>query len=140
MRATLDGATVKAGDALPAHEKTYTTVDLVAYGAATWDWHRLHYDLEYARSRQLPNVIIDGQMFGAVFARQAIDWAGPRSFVAGMNIRMRAMAFAGDTLRCEGQVSEVRAEAGYHVVMLAQRLVSGDRLCAESATTLHLPR
>ena len=140
MRATLDGATVKAGDALPGHEKTYTTVDLVAYGAATWDWHRLHYDLQYARSRQLPNVIIDGQMFGAVFARQAIAWAGPRAFVAGMNIRMRAMAFAGDTLRCEGQVGEVRAEAGYHIVVLKQQLLNGDRLCAECATTLHLPR
>ncbi len=31
-----------------------TTADLVAYGGATWDWNRLHFDLDYARSLTCP--------------------------------------------------------------------------------------
>jgi acyl dehydratase len=139
MRPTLDAAALTPGDRLPACEKAFSTVDLVAYGAATWDWHRLHYDLAYAQARKLPNVIIDGQMYGALFARQALDWAGPRAFIARMNVRMRSMAFAGDTLRGEAEVSEVRAGDGHHVVVVAQRLLNGERLVAECTTELRLP-
>lgn len=140
MQATLRAAELSVGDALPGYEKTFSTAALVAYGAATWDWHRLHYDLEYVRSRDLPNVIVDGQVFGALFARQAIGWAGPRAFIAGMNIRMRSMTFAGDTLRGTGEVTELRADADHDVAVLAQRLLNGERLVAECTSALRLPR
>jgi acyl dehydratase len=122
------------GEALPVLEKRFTAVDLVAYGAATWDWHRLHYDVDYARSRKLPGVIVDGQAFGALFARAALDWAGPRAFIRRLSFKMKSMAFAGDTLRAEGEVTEVRQGA----VVLSQRLTSGARLVAEGVTELKL--
>ena len=140
IQPTLDGAGVRPGDVLPRYEKALSTVDLFAYGAATWDWHRLHYDLEYARSRDLPGVLVDGQMFGALFARQAMDWAGPGAFVAHLSMRMRAMAFVGDTLRGEGEVGEVRAGDDHYVVVLAQRLRNGERVSAECTTEVRLPR
>ena len=68
---------MKPGDLLPPFEKTFTTVDLFAYGAATWDWHRMHYDAELARSKGFAAPVIDGQMYGAVFAQVAMRWAGP---------------------------------------------------------------
>lgn len=126
---------MKPGALLPPLEHHFTTVDLVAYGAATWDWHRLHYDLEYARSRNLPGVIIDGQAFGALFARAALQWAGPRAFLWKMSLRMKSMAFAGDTLRAEGEVSAVEER----VVTLAQRLSKGGQLVAEATTRIRLP-
>ena len=125
---------MKPGASLPALEHHFTTVDLVAYGAATWDWHRLHYDLEYARSRKLPGVIIDGQAFGALFARAALQWAGPRAFLWKMSLRMKSMAFAGDTLRAEGSVTS--ADGG--VVVLEQRLMNGERVIAECTSSLSL--
>jgi hydroxyacyl-ACP dehydratase HTD2-like protein with hotdog domain len=126
---------VTPGDPLPMLEKRFTAVDLVAYGAATWDWHRLHYDLEYARSRKLPGVIVDGQAFGALLARAALDWAGPRAFLARMAFRMKSMAFAGDTLRVEGSVSDVKG----NVVVLKQRLMNQEHLAAEATTEIRLP-
>jgi acyl dehydratase len=126
---------VAAGESLPVLEKKFTAVDLVAYGAATWDWHRLHYDADYARSRKLPGVIVDGQAFGALLARAALDWAGPRAFIAKMSLRMKSMAFAGDTLRAEGVVSEVKKNK----VILTQRLMNQDRLAAEATTEIRLP-
>lgn len=134
---TRASAEIKPGDAVPGFSKTFGAADLVAYGAATWDWHRLHFDQEYARSVKLPNVILDGQAYGALFARQAMRWAGPRAFISKLGFRMRAMTFAGDTLSAEGEVTEVRGA----VVVLAQRLKLGDgRLAADCTTELRLPR
>lgn len=135
IKQTIAAAHLKVGDKLPLLEKRFTTVDLVAYGAATWDWHRLHYDIEYARGRKLPGVIVDGQAFGALLARAALDWAGPRAFISKMSLRMKSMAFAGDTLRAEGTVSEVKENA----VVLTQRLMNQDRVAAEATTEIRLP-
>lgn len=125
---------MKAGDPLPPFEKTFTPVDLFAYGAATWDWHRMHYDAELARSKGFAAPVIDGQMYGALFARVAMRWAGPRGFITRMSLRMKAMAFAGDTLRAEGSVAEVDG----HAAVLTQRLMNGERVIAECTTSLSL--
>ena len=125
---------MKAGDTLPPLEKTFTTVDLFAYGAATWDWHRMHYDAELARSKGFAAPVIDGQMYGALFAMVAMRWAGPRAFVTGMSLRMKSMAFAGDTLRAEGSVTTTDGSK----VVLEQRLTRGDRVIAECTTSLSL--
>ena len=133
MRPTRTSAS--RGEALPVLERQFTAVDLVAYGAATWDWHRLHYDLEYAHSKKLPGVIVDGQAFGALLARAALDWAGPRAFITRMSLRMKSMAFAGDTLRAEGQVASVNDD----LVTISQRLMNQDRVAAEATTEIRLP-
>lgn len=133
MRPTRTSAS--RGEALPVLERQFTAVDLVAYGAATWDWHRLHYDLEYAHSKKLPGVIVDGQAFGALLARAALDWAGPRSFITRMSLRMKSMAFAGDTLRAEGQVASIKN----NLVTISQRLMNQDRIAAEATTEIRLP-
>ncbi len=135
---TLSIDNVHVGDAIPAQARTFTTVDLVSYGAATWDWHRLHYDIEYARAMKLPNVIVDGQAYGAVFAKAVLDWAGPRAFVRKMSLKFRSMAFAGDALQVEGEVSAVE-DGDEALVTIAQRLKNGDRLIAEATTVLRLP-
>jgi acyl dehydratase len=125
---------MKPGDKLPALEKTFTTVDLFAYGAATWDWHRMHYDAELARSKGFAAPVIDGQMYGAVFARAALSWAGPRGFITRLSLKMKSMAFAGDTLRAEGTVVSVEGNA----VTLEQRLMNGERVIAECTSSLSL--
>jgi acyl dehydratase len=126
---------ISTGAKLPALERAFTLVDLVLYGAATWDWNRMHYDIEHTRRLNLPAPVIDGQEFGAFFARAALEWAGPHALVKRLAIRMKAMAFAGDTLRAEGEVEQIH-DSG---VVIAQRLTCGDRLVAEAKTELRFP-
>jgi acyl dehydratase len=125
---------MKPGDTLPPLEKTFTPVDLFAYGAATWDWHRMHYDAELARSKGLAAPVIDGQMYGALFARVAMGWAGPRAFITRLSLRMKSMAYAGDTLRAVGTVTSVEG----NVIVLEQRLMRGERVIAECTSSLSL--
>src|SRR5262245_33335713 len=126
---------MKPGEKLRPLDKTFTTVDLFAYGAATWDWHRMHYDVGFARSNGLAAPVIDGQMYGALFARAAMNWAGPRAFMKKMSFRMKAMSFAGDELRAEGGVASVENQT----ITLKQRLLKDGKVVAEASTEIRLP-
>jgi acyl dehydratase len=130
----------RPGDAMPPLERHVTTASIVAYGAATWDWHRMHYDDDYARALGLPGVVLDGQAFGAYLAMAATNWLGPRAFVRKLSFRMRSMVRPGDTLSCVGEVTSVEDEDGADIVGLSQRLMVGDRVAAEATTEVRLLR
>ncbi len=116
------------------------TTSIMAYGAATWDWHRMHYDGEFARAEGLPGVVLDGQAYGAYLAMAVIAWLGPGAFIAKLSFRMRSMVRPGDTLRCVGEVTEVAPGDGADIVTLSQRLLVGDRVAAEATTEVRVPR
>ncbi len=134
IQATKNLSAVQLREKLPLLEKTFSMADLMAYGAATWDWHRLHYDIDFARSMKLPNVVIDGQAFGALFARAVLDWAGPQAFIERMSFKMKSMAFGGETLTVEGEVTQIRDRT----VVVAQKLTSAGRLVSDAETEVRL--
>src|ERR1700758_2012694 len=119
------------GAPIPPLERALTQVRLVAYGAATWDWHRLHYEPQYAAAHNIAGPIVDGQMFGALLAEAILDWLGPRAFIRRMSFRLRAMVFAGETVRCEGEVTSIAAEQDCDVVRVAQRVRVRERIAVE---------
>jgi len=129
-----DPIALEIGASIPPLERVLTQMRLVAYGAATWDWHRLHYEREYAAARNIPGPIVDGQMFGALLAEALIDWLGPRAFIRRMSFRLRAMVFAGETVRCEGEIASILAEADGDVVRVTQRVRVGERIAVEPAS------
>ncbi len=132
---------IEIGTPIPPLERVLTQVRMAAYGGATWDWHRLHYEPEYAAARNLAGPIVDGQMFGALLAEALSDWLGPRAFIRRMSFRLRAMVFAGETVRCEGEVMSIVAERDCDVVRVAQRVRVGERIAVEPASAeIVLPR
>lgn len=131
---------LRVGDSIPPLERTLDLVRMVAYGGATWDWHRLHYDPAYAAERGIERPVVDGQMLGALLAEALIDWLGPRAFIRKLGFRLRAMVFAGDTVRCESEVTGVSEEDGRAVVKFKQRVSVADRLVADGSAEAILPR
>lgn len=101
----------EAGQAVPPLERRIGLPDMIAYAGATWDWYRLHYDTEFVQASKLPGPVVDGQVFGALLVEQIQDWVGPRCFVRELDFNFKALVFAGETVRCEGTVTE--AGAGY---------------------------
>jgi acyl-CoA thioesterase FadM len=79
--------------------------------------------------------VVDGQMYGAVLARVAMSWAGPRAFMTKMSFRVRAISFAGDTLRAEGEVESIEN----HTITLKQQILKGGEVVAEATTEVRLP-
>lgn len=96
----------QVGETVPPLERTITFPEMIAYAGATWDWYRLHYDLDFIRASKLPGVVVDGQVFGALLVEQIQDWLGPRSFVRTLEFTFKALVFAEETVRCEGTVTE----------------------------------
>lgn len=84
--------------------RTIDMVRVVAYAGATWDWHRLHHDHAEIQARGLAGPVVDGQMFGALLAEQALDWAGPSARVTEMQFRFSAMVFAGETVTVTAEI------------------------------------
>jgi acyl dehydratase len=139
IRATLSSGDVNVGDTLPSFDKTFTAADLMAYGAATWDWHRVHYDLVRAKEFSFPNVFVDGQTYGSIFARHAMDWFGPKAFIKKMSVRYRTMVFAGESIKGKGEVVDIQVAGEHAVVVISQVLMKGDSVVAACRTEAHLP-
>lgn len=125
---------MKIGDTLPALERNISQPDMVAYAGATWDWHRLHYDTEFASERGLERPVVDGQMLGALMAEQLLDHLGPGAFITSLGVRFKAMVFAGDTVRVEAEISGI--EDG--IVQATQRVLVGDRVAAEGSAEVRV--
>lgn len=113
---------VTAGTAVPPLLRTIELADMIAYAGATWDWHRLHYDAAYLTQHKLDRPVVDGQLFGALLAETVQDWLGPAAFLRSLEFRFASLVFAGETVRCEGEVTEA-TEA---TITIALRVLAGD--------------
>ncbi len=113
---------LQVGDVVPSFEKTFAAVDLFAYGAATWDWARIHYDQEFARSLGFRDIFVDGQQYGAIFAERIITWLGPSVFVTSMNFNFRTLTYRGETLTGTGSVTELVRTDDATTLVLSQQL------------------
>ncbi|MBV8358007.1 MAG: hypothetical protein JO189_08735 [Deltaproteobacteria bacterium] len=122
----------------PVLERKLDLVRMIAYAGATWDWARLHYDPAYVAERKLPAPVIDGQMLGALLSEALLDWLGPRAFIRKLNFRLRAMVFAGDTVRCEGEVTALATEEEQSLVTVAQRVRVSGRVVADGLAVVQL--
>jgi acyl dehydratase len=118
-------STPAVGDVVPPLERTIALPDMIAYAGATWDWHKLHYDADYLSAKRVPAPVVDGQVFGALLAEQAQDWAGPDAVLRTLHFRFKNLVFAGETVRCTAVVTEIEdtpdgtlvtLEAGVEVV------------------------
>lgn len=99
--------------------------DMVAYGAATWDWHRLHYDEAHARRLGAPAPLVDGQMLGALLAECVLRAAGSGARLVRLAYRNRSPVHAGETVTCSGTIA-TSDDAGFSVdlsVSVGDRLV-----------------
>lgn len=117
-------ASVTECEVLPSFSYKVSLRSLVKYAAATWDFHRYHYDAEFAKSVGMPAPFADGQMFGALLARLVMSWAGRDAFVRRLQYRQSAMVYAGDTVVVTGQVQRKSIEGGkpvVHVVMAVSK-------------------
>ena len=115
---------------------------MMAYGAATWDFIRVHYDAAYAKEQGFDAPFVDGQMYGPLLARQVLDWAGPDAFLTKLSFRNRAMAFAGESVTCRGAVESKDTDGDDALVHfdLWVENAQGVRVVDRAKAVVRLPR
>ena len=111
---------------------------LVMYAGATWDWHRLHYDNDFASRAKLPGPIVDGQLFGALLAEQILDHFGSSARIREMEFRFRSMVYAGETADVTGIVVRREPAGTADMITCEQTVTVGSRTCVTGTTTLLL--
>lgn len=125
----LPRARLSPGRRIPSLHRRIALPDMVAYGAATWDWHRLHYDETHARRLGAPAPLVDGQMLGALLAECVLRAAGPGARLVRLAYRNRSPVHAGETVTCSGTIA-TSDDAGFSVDLSVS---VGDRLAVAPA-------
>ena len=107
--ASIDGPRI--GDRLPDLQVTVDRVQMFAFGAATHNAHRIHYDVTWAREREgYPDLLVHGPLQTALMVRQVTDWAGPNSRLTSVGMTNLAVAHPGQLLTCTAEIVSVSEE------------------------------
>ena len=138
---------VEIGDEIPPLVKEIRLARMMAYGAATWDFIRLHYDADYARELGFEAPFVDGQMLGGFLAQLVQDWAGPQGFLRKLGFRNRVMVYPGDIITCGGLVTSayIQDAAGQDAEALVEcdlwiENQDGDKVVQPASAVVRLPR
>lgn len=124
---------LEPGTSLPPLTMRLTTSVLVAYAGATWDWHRMHHDHQYAAQMGLAGPVVDGQIFGALLAEQCMTAFGPRAWMRSLRFRFRSMVYAGEEVTVVGEVVAVASTPEGTLVSVGHHVAAGDRIAVEPA-------
>ena len=117
---------VAVGQPLPELSFDISMTSLVMYAGATWDFHRYHYDAAFVSEHGMRGPFMDGQMVGALLARQLMQWGGPDAFVRRLGYRLRAMIHAGERIVLSGRVTGTSAESGRCLALCTLDVVKPD--------------
>ena len=133
---------VHEGDELPALTREFTSVRMMMYGAATWDFNRVHYDADHVRQRGFQGPFADGQMLGALLAQFVVGWAGEPGALRRLSIRYRTFVYPGDTVICKGSVRQKSIEGVDALVEceLVAENGQGEVVAGPAVAVLALPR
>ena len=132
---------IQIGDEITPLVKEIGMARMMAYGAATWDFIRLHYDADYARDLGFEAPFVDGQMMGGFLTQHDQDWAGPGAFLRKLAFRNRVMAYPGDSLTCHGVVTDVSSteEGGMVECDLWMENQRGEKVVDPASALLRFP-
>ena len=82
-----------------------TTTHIFRWSAAIENWHRIHYDKEFAVGHdKLPDVLMQGSWKQSIIPQYLKDWVLPEGWVWKVSFQHRAMLVPGDLLTVWGRV------------------------------------
>jgi acyl dehydratase len=107
---------VNVGDGLTPLVKEPTKKQLVVWAGAVGDYTPIHYDQDFARSRGLSGVIVQGQLVGAFLGQMLTDWLGGKGELRKLSCSYKGMNYPGEALTCKGEVTKKYEEGGEYFV------------------------
>lgn len=105
-------ALLRVGDDLPVLQRgPVTRLDIARYAGASGCWNPISLDEPYARSVNLPSVVVPGGLVLGLVSSAIGRWLRFDGHVARMGVRLAKMAWPGDVLTARARVSSIRALA-----------------------------
>lgn len=131
---------VQVGQELPPYViGPMTTTHVFRWSAAMENWHRIHYDQDFAINHdKLPTVLVHGSWKQSVMPQYLKDWVLPDGWMWKVSFQHRAMLVPGDTLTVWGRVTNKYEKDGLGFVELdiGMKNQDGTESCPGTATVL----
>ena len=84
---------IAVGSEIPPLVKKPTTDQLLRWGEVSGDNNPIHFDKDFARSRGLPGVIVQGQLAFSFLGQLLSDWTGEQGVLQKLNCSYKGMNF-----------------------------------------------
>lgn len=109
---------VKVGDEVtPLSKGPMSPMHLMRWSAAMENWHRIHYDQQFAVEHdKLPGLLVNGSFKQQFILQFLKDWAGLEGWTWKAKFQFRAMDVAGTTLEVWGRVARKLPLGDYGLV------------------------
>ena len=107
---------VEEGTELPTLRKDPTTQQLVKYAGASGDYYQIHYDQNFAKDNNLPNVILHGALKGSWLGQIMTDWIGEGGTLKKLVTQYRGMDVPGTPIYGKGLVKSKHVDDGENLV------------------------
>ncbi|MBS1675902.1 MAG: acyl dehydratase [Actinobacteria bacterium] len=139
-----DGATIEVGEGvgLPEIVREPTNVQLFAFSAVTWNPHRIHYDLTYARGVEgYPDVLVQSHLHACFLTQALRECLGADAAIVALGWRNRAIAVPGDRLTVGGTITAVvESAAELRLELELEERNQRGEICVNGQATVRLPR
>ena len=133
---------VRVGDEFsPLIKGPMTSMHIMRWSAAIENWHRIHYDFNFAVGHDgLPGVIVAGSWKQHILAQLLKDWAGPFGWLSHLRCQYRGLDICGTTVRARGRVTALYQQDGFGLVTCALELLgNGDVVTTQGEGNVVLP-
>jgi acyl dehydratase len=107
---------IEVGSEISPLTKQPTTRQLVMWAGASGDYNPIHYDKDFAQSRGLPGVIVQGQLVGSFLGQLATDWMGEQGVLRRLTCSYKGMNYPDEAIICKGKISKKYIEGSEHYV------------------------
>ena len=120
----------QVGDRLPEVRFEPSATQLFRFSAVTWNTHRIHYDVEWAKHEGHKGVLVHSHLHAANLLRPLTDGLGPDWAITSASYRVVRPAAAGDTLVASAEVVG-RTDDGRHLTFAIREVNGAGDACCE---------
>lgn len=107
---------IVVGSEIPPLVKQPTTRQLVMWAMTSDDYNPIHYDKDFAHSRGLPGVVVQGQLAYSFVGQLLTDWMEDGGTLRRLACSYKGMNFPGEPLICRGKVTNKYIKGGEYCV------------------------
>ena len=111
---------VEVGQHIPSLSRgPLSPMHLMRFSAAIENWHRIHYDHDFATSHDgLPDLVVSGSWKQHFVAQVVRRWTGESGWLREIGLQYRRVNVVGETLTAWGTVTGIRPINGFGLVDL----------------------
>ena len=131
---------VNEGDEVSLDEQ-FSSQRLVVWAAASGDFYQIHYDDDFAKKNNLPDIIVHGALKGMLIGRLLDEWTGDEGRIVKWGVSYRGMDQARQDLKVWARVARKYEEDGEGRLDLEVGLTNAEGKNGTPGTaTIALPR